>query len=61
MKNLKQLPNKEGYFGEYGGQLIPEQLKPVFAEIEKAIYKHAGEEFNVRSTKQLREILFEKL
>jgi len=36
MKNLKHLPNKQGYFGEYGGQLIPDLLKPAFAEIEKA-------------------------
>lgn len=36
MKNLKQLPNESGYFGEYGGQLIPDLLKPAFAEIEKA-------------------------
>ncbi len=33
MNNLKQLPNKEGYFGEYGGQIIPPQLKPIFDEI----------------------------
>jgi DNA polymerase I len=31
------------------------------AKIEKKIYKHAGEEFNVASPKQLKEILFEKL
>ncbi|MDO9183927.1 MAG: hypothetical protein Q7U04_16040, partial [Bacteriovorax sp.] len=36
MKNLKQLPNKQGYFGEYGGQIIPPVLQPAFAEIEKA-------------------------
>lgn len=34
MKNsLKILPNKLGYFGSYGGQIIPESLKPIFDEI----------------------------
>ena len=36
MKSLKQLPNQTGYFGEYGGQIIPPVLQPAFAEIEKA-------------------------
>jgi len=36
MTSLKQLPNKSGYFGEYGGQIIPPVLQPAFAEIEKA-------------------------
>jgi len=31
--NLQNTPNKDGYFGEYGGQIIPPQLKPVFDEI----------------------------
>ena len=35
MKSLKQLPNQTGYFGEYGGQIIPPVLQPAFAEIEK--------------------------
>ncbi len=36
MKNdLKSLPNKDGYFGEYGGQFIPDELKPAFKEIEE--------------------------
>lgn len=32
--NYKKTPNKKGFFGKYGGQLIPEQLKPVFSEID---------------------------
>ncbi len=31
--NLQNTPNTDGYFGEYGGQIIPLQLKPVFDEI----------------------------
>jgi tryptophan synthase beta chain len=38
--NFKSLPDKNGYYGEYGGQIIPPQLKPVFDEIE-AEYKKA--------------------
>ncbi len=28
-------PNEKGYFGEYGGQIIPPQLIPIFDEIEE--------------------------
>ncbi|AFM13297.1 DNA polymerase I [Turneriella parva DSM 21527] len=35
--------------------------KKKIAAAEKQIYKHAGEEFNIASTKQLQTILFEKL
>ena len=31
--NLQNTPNTDGYFGDYGGQIIPPQLKPVFDEI----------------------------
>ena len=26
-------PSRDGYFGAYGGQIIPPQLKPIFDEI----------------------------
>jgi len=32
-KNYQNTPNANGYFGEYGGQIIPPQLKHVFDEI----------------------------
>lgn len=32
-KNYQNKPNTDGYFGEYGGQIIPPQLKPIFDEI----------------------------
>jgi len=34
--NYKNLPNQEGYFGEYGGQLIPPELKPAIDEVATA-------------------------
>jgi tryptophan synthase beta chain len=41
MKNsLKLLPNQDGYFGAYGGQIIPSALKSIFDEIAVA-YKQA--------------------
>ncbi|QGT78690.1 tryptophan synthase subunit beta [Guyparkeria halophila] len=36
MSYLKDLPNKEGYFGEFGGAFLPPELEPHFAEIEQA-------------------------
>lgn len=37
MKNIsidyQKLPNSQGYFGEYGGQIIPPKLKPIFDDI----------------------------
>ena len=33
---LKNYPDQEGYFGEYGGSIIPEELQKAFAEIAKS-------------------------
>lgn len=33
------LPNKEGYFGEYGGRFVPPELESAFTEIEEAYTK----------------------
>lgn len=33
---IKQFPNREGYFGDYGGVFISDELKPAFAEITEA-------------------------
>lgn len=35
-KNMQQLPDKNGFFGEYGGQFIPDELKQELNKIEKA-------------------------
>jgi tryptophan synthase beta chain len=37
--NFKALPDKNGYYGEYGGQIIPPQLKPIFDEIAEEYFK----------------------
>ena len=34
MKKYDINPDKNGYFGKYGGQIIPPDLKPIFDEIE---------------------------
>ncbi len=36
MKNLKNQPNEKGFFGEYGGQFVPEELKNALAEVAVA-------------------------
>ncbi len=33
---FKNMPNREGFFGEYGGAMLPPPLVPQFAEITKA-------------------------
>ena len=49
MKNfLKLSPNQSGYFGEYGGQIVPPVLKPIFDEIAVA-YKDAQADPNFRA------------
>jgi len=40
MKNsLKLSPNETGFFGKYGGQIIPPTLKPIFTEIAEAYHE----------------------
>ncbi|MBQ4546188.1 MAG: tryptophan synthase subunit beta, partial [Oscillospiraceae bacterium] len=33
---LRDYPNKEGFFGTFGGQFIPDELVPAFKEINDA-------------------------
>ncbi|PIN82602.1 tryptophan synthase subunit beta, partial [Candidatus Micrarchaeota archaeon CG11_big_fil_rev_8_21_14_0_20_47_5] len=33
---MKKLPNKKGYFGEFGGKFVPEVLIPALSELEEA-------------------------
>ncbi len=37
--NIKNNPDKNGYFGEYGGTFVPPPLEPVLKEITKAYNK----------------------
>ena len=37
--NIKDYPNKEGYFGEYGGSFVPPPLEPVLKEIAECYLK----------------------
>lgn len=34
--NFKRLPDKKGYFGNYGGRFVPETLMPALYELQKA-------------------------
>lgn len=36
MGYLKKFPNKEGFFGDFGGAFLPPELEPHFAEINRA-------------------------
>lgn len=38
MEYLKQFPNKDGYFGEFGGSFVPEILQKEMDKITKAYY-----------------------
>lgn len=37
--NFKDVPNKRGYFGVYGGMYIPETLMPAIEELQQAFFK----------------------
>lgn len=37
--NIMMLPTKEGFFGEFGGQYLPEELKDEFKKITEAFLK----------------------
>lgn len=36
---IKRLPDRRGYFGQYGGRFVPETLMPVLKELEEAFLK----------------------
>ena len=38
-KDFLEMPNEKGYFGEYGGQIIPPQLIEVMDQINDAYEK----------------------
>lgn len=38
-QTINESPNKEGYFGPYGGRFVPPQLEPILEEITQAYLK----------------------
>jgi tryptophan synthase beta chain len=36
VSTIKKLPDKRGYFGQYGGRFVPETLMPALSELEEA-------------------------
>lgn len=42
-KTIKRLPDKKGYFGNYGGRFAPETLMPALYELQKA-YEASGKD-----------------
>ena len=49
------LPNEEGYFGEYGGSFIPEQLQKVMNEVSEAYAKISADPTFIAELKELNE------
>ena len=49
------LPNEEGYFGEYGGSFIPEQLQKVMDEVSEAYAKISADPTFIAELKELNE------
>ncbi len=44
IKEFSELPNSEGYFGQYGGSFIPPQLQTIMDEITAAYLKYREDE-----------------
>lgn len=42
-RTIKKVPDKKGYFGQYGGRFVPETLIPALVELEKAYLKSRGD------------------
>lgn len=42
MSTMVKTPNKEGFFGEYGGSFLPPDLQPVMDEITKAYEEYSN-------------------
>ena len=37
--DLTQMPDKDGFFGEFGGQFVPDYLKKIMDDINEAYEK----------------------
>ncbi len=49
----KQLPNEQGYFGQFGGKFVPETLMPALSELEQAYLKAQADPKFKQQFKQL--------
>lgn len=54
-KIIKKLPDKRGYFGQYGGRFVPETLIPALQELEAAYLKVQKAKSFQRELKHLQE------
>lgn len=54
-KIIKKLPDKRGYFGQYGGRFVPETLIPALQELEAAYLKVQKDKSFQRELKHLQE------
>ncbi|MEW6739057.1 MAG: tryptophan synthase subunit beta [Nitrospirota bacterium] len=52
---IKNLPDKKGYFGQYGGRFVPETLMPALQELEAAYSKAQKDKSFQRELKHLQE------
>lgn len=43
MSNVYDAPTADGFFGEYGGQFVPEPLKPILNELAAAFEKYRND------------------
>ncbi len=51
---LKQVPDKDGYFGNYGGAFLPPQLEPHFKEIAQAYERISGDASYIAELRYIR-------
>ncbi|MDA8213910.1 MAG: tryptophan synthase subunit beta [Nitrospiraceae bacterium] len=52
---IKKLPDKKGYFGQYGGRFVPETLMPALQELETAYSKAKKDRLFQKELKHLQE------
>ena len=53
--NTENLPDKNGYFGEFGGSYLPPQLEKVMKEVEEAYEEISADPSFISELKDLNE------
>ncbi|HEY8444803.1 MAG TPA: tryptophan synthase subunit beta [Bacilli bacterium] len=51
---LQKYPNQDGYYGNYGGMFIPDELKEAFSEINEAYVRICKSEEFIQELKKIR-------